>query len=235
MLPEIERLLELQTLDAEIARIQDTLSRYPSMLQGIEDSLKKSRADYQKVVDTHREIMKNRLALEALIRQKEHLIMEKSARQMQQKIKQDAYNLLKQEMEALREEIGHIEDQILDIINQEDAAEKRIPAVLAKLKKLESESADEKKRIESQTSDKQRRIEQLMGEREKQAALVKPDLLAYYMRFFKAYGPNVLVPLDNNTCGGCHMMLMPQSALEIRGGQSVIECEGCRRILYSIE
>lgn len=235
MLEDLKKLLELQTLDQEIKRNKERLSLYPGLLKELEQERKKRREEYEAVEQRKKDLQKKRRDMEKEIRYKEEKVNEKLLKQLEPKIKQDAYDALKHEIDALKNEINTMEDEILKAINEEEEAEKKIKGEKKKLERDEEEALEEIDRIKGQIETKQKRLDMLNGERTRQAEKVPPRLMAYYNRFYQSYGPNVVVPLEGNTCGGCHMKILPQVQVEVKKGDSVIECEGCRRILYHPE
>jgi len=41
-----------------------------------------------------------------------------------------------------------------------------------------------------------------------------------------------VVPLKNNSCGGCFLELGPQAIVELAGSNTIVRCRSCGRILY---
>jgi len=60
---------------------------------------------------------------------------------------------------------------------------------------------------------------------------VAKDLLAHYERVRKVRTPAV-VPLKDETCGGCFMVVRPQIVNEIMANDKVHACQHCGRLLY---
>jgi hypothetical protein len=57
------------------------------------------------------------------------------------------------------------------------------------------------------------------------------ELFERYQRIRDRRG-SVLVPVENETCGGCHSRIPAQRINEIREGDKVHYCEFCNRMLY---
>ena len=60
------------------------------------------------------------------------------------------------------------------------------------------------------------------------------ELLARYRQIKQHVSPPV-AKLVNNQCGGCFMTLPSAILRKISGGDTVVECDNCGRILYSDE
>ena len=92
------------------------------------------------------------------------------------------------------------------------------------IKKIE----DEIKSIESQLAQEETK-------RKQEAAAVDANILSKYERILEAKDGLAMVPIVNDTCGGCHMQLPPQVINEIRLKNEIIYCQICSRILYDRE
>ena len=59
-----------------------------------------------------------------------------------------------------------------------------------------------------------------------------PEALQIYERLLRNKRDRVVVPIENRTCSGCHIMLTPQHENLVRKGEKLIFCEHCSRIHY---
>lgn len=78
----------------------------------------------------------------------------------------------------------------------------------------------------------QERLAELNAERTGLAADVEPDALAMYNRLLKSKGNSVVVPLDKDSCQGCHMKVVLGTIQGVREAKEITNCEQCGRILY---
>jgi len=231
MKEDIKKLLALQDIDMEMLRLREQLILYPPMLRQIEKNMARRRQEHQELLSRRKDSHKLKRDLEKEIEYKQDHLNTKLQQQMAPKIKQDAYDALKHEIDRLKEEMGLMEDKILESITSEEDLEKTI-ALAEKRLKLDEEEADaEKRRISEQVKSKKDRMAKLDKEREEKLKSVPPQILAYYNRFYKSYGPSVAAFVEGDACGGCHFRILPQVMVEIHQGDKIVYCEGCRRIL----
>jgi len=233
MKEEIEKLLALQEIDLEALRLREQLVLYPPMLKRIERNLARKKKEHEIHLEKKKEAKKQRRTLEKEIQFKEEQIGKKQEQQMAPKIKQDAYDALKHEIENLKKQINLMEDKILESISSEEELDKRMAEEQQRLNSEEEDADLEKKRIEEQVKSKKERLAGLKKDREEILPDVPQRLLSYYERFYKSYGPNVVVRVQGDSCGGCHMRILPQVMVEIHRGDKIVSCEGCRRILIA--
>lgn len=66
---------------------------------------------------------------------------------------------------------------------------------------------------------------------EQEAQKVEPKLLEKY-RSIKQHCTPPMAKLINGQCSGCFMSLPSATLLDIRGGDRIVECDNCGRILY---
>ena len=88
--------------------------------------------------------------------------------------------------------------------------------IASKLEKSANKKA-EKEKIEKELEILKRRIE--------------PSIMDRYMQMREDKKFPILVPLVNNSCGGCAMAL-PNARLDLLKKDGVLECENCHRIIY---
>jgi len=231
MKEDLNKLLALQDIDLETLRLREQLILYPPMLKQIEKTLARKRQEHQELVSRRKDSHKLRRALEKEIEFKQDQINTKLQQQVAPKIKQDAYDAFKHEIDRLKEEMGRMEDKVLESITSDEDLEKTIALGEKRLKLEEEEAETEKSRITEQVKSKKDQLARLDKEREAQLKSVPLLLLSYYNRFYKSYGPFVVAFVEGDSCGGCHFRILPQVMVEIHQGDKIVYCEGCRRIL----
>ncbi len=57
-------------------------------------------------------------------------------------------------------------------------------------------------------------------------------LLQIYERLLRNKKDRVVVPIENRTCSGCHIVLTAQHENLVRKGENLVFCEHCSRIHY---
>ena len=106
---------------------------------------------------------------------------------------------------------------------------------------LETQSLlkDLKKTLKTQKSEANNRLKQIQGEkedlqknREVEAGLIEPDLLARYQRVFNRYRGKGLVRVTGGVCNGCFMMIPPQLYNQVLAHGGIHNCPNCGRIIY---
>jgi predicted nucleic acid-binding Zn-ribbon protein len=71
--------------------------------------------------------------------------------------------------------------------------------------------------------------------KQKRDELVKdadPEVFKIYERLLRNKRDQVVVPIENRACSGCHIMLTAQDENLVRKGERLVFCEHCSRIHY---
>ena len=143
-----------------------------------------------------------------------------------------------EEFQALNNEITRYEGDIRSLEDRElgfmDDAEKMKAAVTV----AEQQAKAVKGQVERQLADIAAKIDavsaqlkDLETERANLAVGLDEDLLDTFTRLFANKGEAV-VPLEHETCMGCHMKVTTQTVVKVKGQREIVHCEQCGRILY---
>mgnify|MGYP000271165141 CR=1 FL=1 len=89
-----------------------------------------------------------------------------------------------------------------------------------------------KKELESHISETEEEYTELSKCREKVVTNIDQQNLTLYDRVRGAREGVAVVPVVNHACGGCHSRIPSQLEAEIRSGDTMKQCNSCRRILY---
>lgn len=146
--------------------------------------------------------------------------------------KMDEFNALTQEMTAAGREKHATEHRLSDLTDKLAAEEDLLVALKENLQNTEENSETIEKEINESITKINQEGKALLEEREGLKVQVDPELFKVYERLLKNKKDRVVVPIENRTCSGCHIVLTPQHENMVRKGDRLIFCEHCSRILY---
>jgi predicted nucleic acid-binding Zn-ribbon protein len=138
---------------------------------------------------------------------------------------------LQEELTVLARTRDHLEDRILALLDQVEAAKEVARSAEAAKTALEQRLARHLAEYEVARERLDAEIEGLVSERAARAMLVEPRLLRRYEGIAAQEGGVGIVAIQNGLCGGCHNAVALGFVTRVRDGQVVI-CERCRRIFY---
>jgi uncharacterized protein len=230
MLPDIDKLLELQVADKEIRRLQDEVAALPKRVAVIEQKLAGTKAHLEKVRTAAKGDEANRKKYEANIKDLQGKISKYRDQSLDVKTN-DQYKALLHEIQFAEQEIRLNEDRILEVMVNVDAREKEVKAAELELKAETAEIEKEKEEARKVTAEDQKKLSEWNAKRDALRHGVSEDLLRHYERVMKFRGSG-LAEVRDHKCMGCQVMLRPQTYNEVRNGEKVMICESCSRVYY---
>jgi predicted nucleic acid-binding Zn-ribbon protein len=230
MLPDIEKLLELQTADKEIRKLQDEVAALPKRMAVIERKLAGTKAHLEKVRTAAKSDEANRKKFEANIKDLQGKISKYRDQSLDVKTN-DQYKALLHEIEFAEQEIRLNEDRILEVMVNVDAREKEVKAAEAELQAETAEIEKEKQEALKVTAEDQKKLAEWNAKRNGLRQGISEDVLRQYERVAKFRGSG-LAEVRDQKCMGCQVMLRPQTYNDVRNGERVMVCESCQRVNY---
>jgi predicted nucleic acid-binding Zn-ribbon protein len=230
MLPDIEKLLELQTADKEIRRLQDEVAALPKRVAVIEQKLAGTKAQLERAQAAAKGDEANRKKFEANIKDLQGKISKYRDQSLDVKTNEQ-YKALLHEIEFAETEIRLNEDRILEVMVNVDARDKEVKAAEAELKAETAEIEKEKEDARRVTAEDQKKLSEWNAKRDSLRHGISEDVLRQYERVAKFRGTG-LAEVRDQKCMGCQVMLRPQTYNEVRNGEKVMVCESCSRVYY---
>lgn len=230
MLPDIDKLLELQMADKEIRRLREEVAALPRRTAVIEQKLAGTRAQLEKARAAAKADETNRKTFEANIKDLQGKISKYRDQSLDVKTNEQ-YKALQHEIQFAEQEIRLNEDRILDVMVNVDARDKEVKAAEADLKAETAEIEKEKEEARKVTAEDQKKLAEWNSKRDALRQGVSEDVLRQYDRVAKFRGTG-LAEVRDQKCMGCQVKLRPQTYNEVRNGEKVMACETCQRIYY---
>ncbi|MCX6987822.1 MAG: zinc ribbon domain-containing protein [Chlamydiae bacterium] len=224
-------IIHIQDFDMKMMRLMRLKKERQKELQQI-DSLRKEL--YQQYAEKEKEIVD----LDKTIQTQETKIQDIAAKikrieNQQSNIKKaDEFTALTQEMTAAEREKTSLEQKVSDLVDKKNAEEELLDKIKTSLQNSEESSKAIEKEIESSIELINAEGSAIKQQRDELAKQASPDLLALYERLLKNKKDRVIVPIENRTCSGCHIVLTAQHENLVRKGENLVFCEHCSRIHY---
>jgi len=230
MLPDIEKLLELQVADKAIRKLQDEIAALPKRVAVIEQKLAGTRAHLEKVQAAAKGDEASRKKYEAAIKDLQVKISKYRDQSLEVKTNEQ-YKAIMHEIQFAEQEIRLNEDRILELMVNVDAREKELKAADAEMKAQTAEIEKEKEEARKVTAEDQKQLAEWSAKRETLRHAIAEDILRHYDRVSKFRGAG-LAEVRDQKCMGCQVLLRPQTYNEVTRGEKVMVCESCQRIYY---
>lgn len=227
--PDLPLLIDLQSVDSEIARLNAEIAALPkhvaeieSRLKGHVDKLENDKkmlaAHYKQRKDFEREI--------GIIREK----IGKYRDQMTAVKTNDQYRALQHEIDFAEKGIREYEDKILEKMVLDEELEGAVKKAQAALDAEKKEVEKEKATIAARTAHDSGLLEAQQVRRKELVGQISELAYSEYTRLSRR--PPAIVLIRNSACMGCRVMLRPQAMNEVKSNSRLYYCESCKRLLY---
>ena len=231
MLVVLKELLEVQEMDMQMLRLirlkRERMKELKSLATIRNDLLAQCKNKNDEVME-----------IRSTIRLREIEIQEiqdkiKSSEKKQDSVKKvEEFNALAQEIATAEREKNQLQHRIADDEERLTSDEE----VLEKLK-LSLETAE--KNLKQVTDEVQGALKAINEEgrkikvdRDEMAKSIPSDVMSIYLRLLNNKHDRVVVPIENRTCSGCHIMVTAQHENMVRRAEKMMFCEHCSRIHY---
>ena len=227
----IENLLILQERDQEVRRLKGLLTSIPLGIQAHEaeiqaekDALESSKSKLQGL-----EVQRN--DLDTQVGSAEEQINKYKNQQLQVK-KNEEFQALTHEIELNQKQVLVWEEEeiglLLDIDAEAEVFKQResvfdeaVANIREKITSLESRKVE----VEKQLIDAEAKFEASQG-------MMEVSLFKRYDRLSEGTKMPVVVPIERQTCKGCHLRVSTDTSVQARRGEELTTCDNCGRIIF---
>ena len=234
MSPDLQRLIDLQRLETQIADARAAIAAHPQRL---------AEADAQMAAATQvLDEAKNRLKENAEARralEKDTALYQgrlSKFRDQQSAVKTNKeYQALGHEIETAQRDLGSVEEKVIERMVEADS-------IAADVKQAETLFAAKRKEIDAQKkqlSEELAAVEASLKTATEQRAVllaqIEPRLVSTFEQVARVRkGIAVTMATRDGLCSVCHVRLRPQVFQLVRTNDAIIQCDSCQRILYYI-
>jgi predicted nucleic acid-binding Zn-ribbon protein len=234
MLPDLERLIQLQRLETIIAEAKAAIALQPQRIAALDVRLDEAKRAVESAKeqlktngDRRRELEKDLAVYQGrLTKFKDQLSAVKTNRE---------YTAMQHEIATAQSDLGAVEEKVLERMLEADelsAASKRAEAALV------TQSKEIEAGKKTLTQDLASTEASLKQSTEARAALVRdlePRLVALFEQVAKVRkGVAICAATRDGLCSVCHVRLRPHVFQQIRQNDTIIQCDSCQRVLYWI-
>ena len=231
MIPDLQLVIQLQSLDQKVSQTQQEVSALPKHLARIEKALdahlRKLEADRAALSANQKE----RKQLEGGIQAQEAKISKLRTQMLEAKTNQQ-YQAFQSEIDFCQGEIRKAEDRTLDLMSEAEPLDRNVKAAELALGQERKQVEAEKQRARARTGADLKILEELKRERHSIVALVSPQVLFTYERLRKKNKGVVVAEAVEDRCRACNMTMRPQFYQDLKKCDQILLCECCHSILY---
>jgi uncharacterized protein len=231
VLPDLQRLIELQDIESRAAVATRAIAEAPARIASLDALLQSATAAVAAAKQALTDNQSHRRSID------KDLI---SAQQRQEKYKEqlmavktnDEYRAMQHQIEAVGAEVGQHEERVLVSMLEADEVNAAIKKAEAALKVAQSKVAQERAAIENDVKAHQAVLAECNATRARVvAALDNKGVIDTFQRIAKVRGTAV-ARAEGERCTVCQVRLRPAVFAEVRRNDSIVQCDSCNRILF---
>jgi predicted nucleic acid-binding Zn-ribbon protein len=233
VLPDLQRLIELQDIESRAAVAAKAIAEAPGRIASLDALLQSATATLAAAKQSIADNQTHRRAID------KDLI---SAQQRQEKYKEqlmavktnDEYRAMQHQIEAVGVEVGQHEERVLVNMMEADEVNAGIKKAEAALKAAQAKVAAERGAIESEVKAQQAALTELNASRERIiGALDNKGVIDTFQRIAKVRG-SAVARAEGERCTVCQVRLRPAVFAEVRKNEQIVQCDSCNRILFFV-
>jgi predicted nucleic acid-binding Zn-ribbon protein len=136
------------------------------------------------------------------------------------------------EVGMLKRQRGGLDDQLLELMEAVDQAQKRVSASTETVARAEGDRAGQVERLSQEREKLADRLAELAPQREQVRSSLDADALRVYDRLRGKTG-HALAAIRRDACSACGVAVPTGLVQRVRAGNEIVYCSGCGRILAS--
>jgi predicted nucleic acid-binding Zn-ribbon protein len=208
---------ETETIPKEIQRLRDDLDL-------LKKSMEQSQADLE-------ELKKSRLSFEGELEEVEAKLKKSKVKLNDVKSNKEYQAVLK-EIDELKAIASQKEEVVITWMEDIEIQEKECADDTVRWEQSLGEYEKEEKRVSQIMEELQKEVHSLSDRRRILSEKADKDLLSRYEALRANLRNQVIVPVIDAICQGCHLGIPPQQYNNLIKGDSLESCPNCNRIIY---
>ncbi len=230
---DLEKLIDLQQVDARIAALRAEVAALPKHVKEIEAKLAGSKAKVEAAQAAMKADESSKRKHESDIQDQQQKVSKYRDQSLNVKTNHE-YKALMDEIKFAEEKIAASEDKILEIMVSADARKEGLKKAEGELKADTAENEKEKEVARQRTAEDEKELAELNGHRDQLRSGVSEEVLSHYDRVLKRRGSALSAVHEDEMCSACRVMLRPQVFQEVMSNQQFVTCDYCHRIFYYV-
>lgn len=226
---DLDLLVRLQQVDAEIERASEDLGRIPQEVRIAEEELASSRGEYEAVEHELEQLLQGQKDCERKKADSRALLADYRGKLLQIRNNTE-YRAMLDQIGFVEQAMDETDSRILELMYSEDEARAKLETARMKYDRSVQRTERKKQLLQERASELKASLGKLEARRAELAPLVGVRLGRRYEQLRGAGRRMAVVSLQRGACGGCMTNVPPQNAVEIEQG-ATYNCPICGRFV----
>ncbi|MSR77554.1 MAG: hypothetical protein EXS63_04945 [Candidatus Omnitrophica bacterium] len=228
----IDLLKKAQEFDREMYQATRALQEeIPQEKAHLERQLEQEKAHLKTLEDAFKALHLKQKQREGVLAEKEANIKKLNGQLGQVKTNKE-YAALQQEIASLKADNSILEEEIIKIFDEVEAADEEVKKERERVKKIEKDFVTLHAALIEKEKKSKDDVVRLKTMREEILSQIPQDVRERYDQIVIKRQGMAMAKVNGENCGACQLLLRPQILNEIRLAETLVLCENCTRILY---
>jgi uncharacterized protein len=228
---QLQQLVLLQNLDDEIADHNKLLAEVPIQIDARRVELEQVKKVLVCLQEEIKTLQDNGKAIESEV-QSENDHMGKIKVKLPAVKTNKEYTAILAEVDAVKLKVSELEDKELEIMEILEEKQKDIPGIEKNCKQENIYFQEYKTKKEGELGRMKQELEVYIAKREQLMEQVDRVMVQRYEKIAKSRGGQAVVSLRGNICQGCFQHVLPQMVINVKVGETILQCASCLCFLY---
>ena len=232
MIPDLDKLIELQQTDTNLRRLKQQLDTATERRAEIEQEFEQHASSIREIQNRRDSLNSTRADLEKQIAENK-TYLERAERNLKHAQNSKEYETAMRETDALQKQIAAFETQIVESMEESEGVDKELDDRKDEIESLDAKRKAALKEFDSSIAKDKSEFDKETKHRDAAFATLPDRLASVYNRLAQRSRDGIAVAeVINGSCSACYMQLRPQVQVNVKKGDEIITCESCTRILY---
>jgi predicted nucleic acid-binding Zn-ribbon protein len=237
----LQTILELQTALSQLHEADQRLNGIPDWMRELHEEHTVRQAGIASLEETAAEAARQRRAAEAAVQDAQEKL-KKYQQQINKVSTQREYGALLQEIDTVKGQISTNEEAAFASLDQHEKADKELATLRESFREIQDRYATELARWEAEKPEVARQVEALQARVAELRQRLPRGIVSQFDRILLRYPGGAMAPVRPIErpgqrqrewhCSACNYRVRPQVVVEVRNGDTLVQCDSCKRILY---
>ncbi|MGE4603243.1 MAG: C4-type zinc ribbon domain-containing protein [Planctomycetota bacterium] len=226
----IDHIKKVQSISGKISLLQSEVEKKMERIRASEQTLENLQTESEPCQQriTQGRVLSNKFEIDV---GELTAKIDKSSDQLDKATSANEFNSLKVQLARLEEEKSSTEENLLLIMEKIEEIEKQVADINERSSHAKQQLDEIRSVVGKEIEEYQLEIQSMEQPLQQAREVTDPELLEIFDRLYSGIGATVVVAIEGNTCGGCHMNLSAQMVEMANKGTAVVCCPICSRIL----